>query len=36
MNNSFSERAWEEYLYWQKIDKNIALTFLSFSWIMFF
>lgn len=24
MNNSFSEKAWEEYLYWQKVDKNIA------------
>lgn len=23
MNNSFSEKAWEEYLYWQRIDKNM-------------
>lgn len=24
MNNSFSERAWTEYLYWQQKDKAIA------------
>jgi len=24
MHNSFSEKAWEEYLYWQKIDADIA------------
>lgn len=24
MNVSFTENAWEDYLYWQKMDKKIA------------